>query len=192
VAPDDRKAPPEDEIHVWLAQLDVPGWPRDSELPASERERAGRFGDARRRGRWTASRWALRGVLARYLDQPPAAIELRVAEGGKPALAAPATDLRFNLSHSGELAMVAVAAGREVGVDVQRTGSRPAAFYLAWTQREAIAKCLGSGLWAPLPAGAVSVMQIDAAPGYAAALAIAEEIVPSLRRFDLAPADLEA
>jgi phosphopantetheinyl transferase len=143
------------------------------------------------RDRWVAARWALRGVLTHYLEREPAAIELRYGERGKPALADPDARLRFNLSHSGELALVAVAAGREVGIDVQRTRARPAAFYLAWTQREAIAKCLGTGLWRPLPKSAVSVMQIDAAPGYVAALAIAGEVVPSLRRFDLAPADLE-
>jgi phosphopantetheinyl transferase len=140
--------------------------------------------------RWTAARWALRGVLAHYLDQPPEAIALRIGERGKPALADPGAPLRFNLSHSDELAMVAIGNEREVGIDVQLTGSRPADFYVAWAQREAIAKCLGTGLWAPLPKATVSLLDLDVGPGYAAALAIAGNLVPELRRFSFGPADL--
>jgi 4'-phosphopantetheinyl transferase len=183
--------PPPTTVHLWSACLESGRWPGPGNLPEAERARAARIGGVAR-DRWIAARWALRGALARYLDQPPEEIELRVAELGKPALADPAAELRFNLSHSGELALIAVATGREVGVDVQRTGARAAAYYLAWTQREAIAKCLGSGLWAPLPKGAVSVMQIDAEPGYAAAFAVAGEIVPTIRRFSFAPEDLES
>jgi 4'-phosphopantetheinyl transferase len=183
--------PPSATVHVWSAYVEPGRWPDADDLPEAERARAARMGAAAR-DRWVAARWALRGVLAHYLDRPPETIELRIAERGKPALADPDAFLRFNLSHSGELVLIAVATGREVGVDVQRTGARPAAYYLAWTQQEAIAKCLGSGLWAPLPKASVSVMQIDAQPGYTAALAITGEFVPTLLRFSFAPSDLEA
>jgi 4'-phosphopantetheinyl transferase len=137
------------------------------------------------RQRWTAARWALRRVLGRYLDRDPAGIELSLGERGKPMLAERGTSLRFNLSHSGDLAMIAIGEGREVGVDVQLIGPRPARFYVEWTRREAVAKCHGVGLWAPLPDAPASVAELDAGPGYAAALAVAGGgSMPPLRLFD--------
>jgi 4'-phosphopantetheinyl transferase len=174
----------EQELHVWAGELD--------------RE---------------ASHTALRCVLARYLDEDPAAIEFRVGEHGKPALADPATALRFNLSHSGDLALIAVAEGREVGVDVERIRPRrnllrlaeraldPAAaaavraappedrltaFHTAWTRHEAIAKCHGVGLRGPLPATPVVASSFDAGPDFAAALAVAGKTMPPVKRFALA------
>jgi 4'-phosphopantetheinyl transferase len=164
--------------------------------------------------RWVAARWALRGVLASYLDEEPGAIELRVTEHGKPLLAAAEARLRFNLSHSGELALIAIGAEREVGIDVERIRPRrnllalarralaPAevariesarsqarldAFHAAWARREATAKCFGVGLHAPLPETAVTVLDLHPEPGYAAALAVAGDRVPSLRHFTAAP-----
>lgn len=161
-----------------------------------------------------ASHRALRRVLARYLDTDPEGIELRLGEYGKPALAEPAAALRFNLSHSGGAVMIAVARDREVGVDIERIrprgdllrlteraldpdaaaavrdtppDDRLAAFHAAWTRHEAIAKCHGVGLRAPLPAGPVAVASIDAGPGFAAALAVAAETMPPLRFHTLAP-----
>lgn len=133
-------------------------------------------------------RWALRQVLARYLNEDPAEIELRTGEHGKPALADPAATLRFNLSHSGELALVAVTQGREVGVDVQKIKPhRDIAFYEGWARREAIVKCLGTGLLAPLPPDPVTVRPLEAGPRFAAALAVAGNEVPPLRLFLLPP-----
>lgn len=176
-----RPPPPVDEVHVWRARAD-------------------------REGR------ALREVLARYLDEEPAGIELRRSEHGKPAPADPSSPLRFNLSHSGDLALVAVALGREVGVDLERIDrgrdamrlaeraldpaavaavraappdERAPAFHQAWARREAIAKCLGTGLGAPLPSAPVAACALDVAPGFAAALAVAGDEVPSLRLFRL-------
>jgi 4'-phosphopantetheinyl transferase len=169
--------------------------------------------------RWVAARWALRGVLGRYLEREPAEIELRVGEGGKPALAAPGASLRFNLSRSGNIALVAVAQGLEVGVDVERIEprrnllalarralapaeaarieatppeSRLAAFHAAWTQREAIAKCLGTGLGAPLPDTAVAVSDLDVGPRFAAAIAVAGDAAPAPRYFTIEAAALAA
>lgn len=134
-----------------------------------------------------AARWALRKVLGRYLERDPATIELRFGERGKPMLAKSDGSLHFNLSHSGELALIAIGEEREVGVDVQLLGSRPVAFYADWTRREAVAKCHGTGLWAPLPEAAVAVAELDVGPGYAAAAAVAGEEMPPLRRFEAEP-----
>lgn len=204
-----------EEIHVWRARLDSEGWPGAERLPDEERQRAARLRSPRGRRRWLAARWALREVLGRYLDEDPAAVELRVGEHGKPALAAPRSALRFNLSHSADRALVAVAWGREVGVDVERieprgdllalarrafepaeagaiaelpAADRPAAFHAAWTRREAVAKCLGTGLVAPLPEGAeVQVATLDVGAGYAAAVAVGGAELPSPQQFVVEP-----
>ena len=111
---------------------------------------------------------AVRSVLARYLG---GAVEVEVAPGGKPFVVGGAVS--FNLSHSGALAAVAVAAGREVGVDVQerrpvhrrdgvaRRVMTPGELdrYLAlpgeegldfllwlWARKEALVKATGEGL----------------------------------------------
>lgn len=174
-------------LHVWRARLDAGEWSSAEDLPDAERERAAAMRRAVARRRWVAARWALREVLGRYLERDPAAIELSFGERGKPMLADPAASLRFNLSHSGELALIAIGEGREVGVDVQLIGSRPAQFYAEWAEREAIAKCHGTGLWAPLPDAAVSVAELDAGPDHAAAVAVAGERMPPLERFEAKP-----
>ncbi len=178
-------------------------------LPADERGRAERLQWPRTRRRWIASRWALRAVLARYLEQAAAEVALKTGAHGKPALAQRAAPLRFNLSHSAGRALVAVSADPEVGVDLERIdprrnldalasrllgpeeaaslergpGTAAAAVYAAWTRREARVKCLGVGLGKPLPDRAVSISNIDAGSGYAAALAVTCEAGPQPRRF---------
>jgi len=178
------------EVHVWQARLDSSEWPQCNHLPAAERDRASAIVRPAARERWVASRWALRGVLGRYLERPAAEVELRFGDHGKPALADPGSSLRFNLSHSGELALIVVAIGREVGVDVERVGARPAEFYVEWTRREAIAKCFGTGLGTPAPEAAVTTIELDPEPGFVAAIAAAGQASPQLRRFSAEPASL--
>jgi 4'-phosphopantetheinyl transferase len=166
------------------------------------------------RRRWVAARWALRGVLERYLGEDPEKVELEAESHGKPVLRRAAGPLRFNLSHSRDLALIAVSHGVEVGVDVEwvdpcrdvlalaprALGSaeaedvveahpedRPAIFYAAWTRREAIAKCFGVGLGAPLPELDVAVSAVDAGPGFAAAVAVAGREALPLRSFAIEP-----
>lgn len=178
---------PRGELHVWHASLDSDRWPGPSALPAAERDRAAKLLSAGARRRWVAARWALRGVLGRYLELEPATIDLRLGIRGKPMLAEPDAPLRFNLSHSGELALIAVAGEREVGVDVQLIGAKPGKLYADWTRREAVAKCHGNGLWAPLPDEPVAVATFDAGTGFAAAVAIRGDAVPPLRNFVAEP-----
>jgi 4'-phosphopantetheinyl transferase len=175
-------------LHVWHTELDRGAWPAEDGLPADERERAARIRRPRARRRWVSSRWALRGVLARYLERDPVEVELSFGARGKPMLRAPDEALRFNLSHSRGRALIAVCREREVGVDVERLGQRPEEFYAAWTRHEAIAKCLGVGLGTPLPEQPVAVSPLDAGAGFAAAVAVAGEELPLLRQFSAGPA----
>jgi 4'-phosphopantetheinyl transferase len=189
-----------DGVHIWRAALDEDGWPGLAELPPEERRRAEGFlrqGAARR---WVAARWALRRTLARYLDQPAAEIALEPDERGKPRLRDGDGGLEFNLTHSASLALVAVTAGRPVGVDLEMIAPRenPVAlaerslsaeeaaavraadsaeqlgvFYRAWVRHEARLKCLGTGLGFPAPPGTVAIAAVDVGPEYAAAVAVA-------------------
>lgn len=172
-----------DGVHVWRAALDDPGWPGPERLPTVERERYEAFLRDLPARRWLAARWALRRILEHYLDQPAAAIELEVAERGKPRLRGD-SEFEFNLSHSAGLALVAVTHGRPVGVDVELIASRrPLAFYEDWVRKEARLKCLGVGLGAPPPPAEVAISQLDICPGYAAAVAVAgAEVGPVLCR----------
>jgi 4'-phosphopantetheinyl transferase len=115
---------------------------------------------------------------------------------GKPALAS-GQDLRFNLSHSKEVALLGVTRNAELGVDVEhiradfatediarRFFSRAevevfnalpveeqvAAFFRCWTRKEAYIKAIGKGLSQPL-----DKFDVALAPGVPPALLQAED-----------------
>ncbi len=160
------------EVHVFRLHLA----PRSGRavLSPDERARADRFVFERDRVQFTETRAALRRLLARLLGREPAAIGFTEGPYGKPRLEGPEGErLRFNVSHTGELALLAVALDRDVGVDVERHRAEPnvdelaavvceaperaallalrgsarrAAFYDLWAGKEAVLKALGSGL----------------------------------------------
>jgi 4'-phosphopantetheinyl transferase len=135
-------------------------------LTDAERERASRHAD---RARWIVARAALRIVLAGQLGMHPGDVEFTAGPHGKPEI--PGCPLRFNLSHSGDLALIALTREAEVGVDVERTSRRSRAIertltdaeraaldgedrhvdlLRVWCRKEAMAKAGGGGLgWAP-------------------------------------------
>ncbi|HEX6602937.1 MAG TPA: hypothetical protein VF030_09880 [Solirubrobacterales bacterium] len=133
---------------------------------------------------------ALRRVLAIYLGQGPSQIRLTEGEHGKPRLADPEATLRFNLSHSGEIALVAVSGEVEVGVDVERIRpKRDEDYYWRWASHEAEVKCLGVGLLRArqAPSAPVAVASLLVEPGYAAAVAAAAPEMPPLRGWTFGP-----
>jgi 4'-phosphopantetheinyl transferase len=113
-----------DEVHLWQAPLDLD--PTEIAmlgrcLSPGENARAGRLCFERDRARSTASRAWLRHLLGSYLGEPPAELEFVNDARGKPRLvAAVASGLHFNLSHSEGTAVYAVTRDREVGVDIER------------------------------------------------------------------------
>lgn len=188
-------------VDVWRVDLARDGERERALLSEGERERAARFADPEHGRRWARAHAVLRALLGAYVDTDPGALRFRDGPHGKPRLAG-AGALRFNLSHAGGLALVAVAGDREVGVDVElprgRThhvavvrrilGDAEAArletldpqerereFLRAWVRWEAVLKCRGTGI-----AGADRlhdgpepwVVQLDAGPPAAAALAV--------------------
>lgn len=122
------------------------------------------------------ARELLLAQLSSRLGMPADRVRLRRTASGKPCLA-DASDLRFSVSHSHGVAAVALARGREVGVDVEAIDpaldvdvvirrffpaeeaktllqlsrqDRCAAFFRSWARKEAFAKADGAGLRRPL------------------------------------------
>ncbi|HEY6729935.1 MAG TPA: hypothetical protein VI039_02805 [Solirubrobacterales bacterium] len=133
----------------------------------------------------------LRRVLAVYLGEEPARIQLEKGEHGKPRLAGNEPPLKFNLSHSGDLALVAVSGANEMGVDVERLRpKREADYYWRWACHEAEVKCRGTGLLGDGQAIAepIAVQPLDVDPAYAAAIAVAADELAPLRGWTFDPA----
>jgi len=121
----DRQIEPgEGEIHLWEAPLEVPQEALTTmaeTLDGGERTRAERYRFETHRRQYIAAHGALRRILSQYAGLPPASIRYRYDAFGRPQLA-PEMDpsgLDFSLSHSGELAIVAVAGSGRVGADVE-------------------------------------------------------------------------
>jgi 4'-phosphopantetheinyl transferase len=176
----------EDEVHVWAVQLDGHASViREMALllDDEERGRASRFRRRVDRDRFIVAHAELRRVLARYLRMPADRLRFHRDRFGKPSLAHQ-TALTFNLTHGDSVALIAVARGRPVGVDVERVtpiddafdiaeicfapAERRAlhavpprqvshAFFNCWTRKEAFIKAVGTGFSAPLKAFEVSL-----------------------------------
>lgn len=180
-------------VHVWALALDEPAAAPErwwASLSADERARAERFRFERDRRRFVAAHGQLRALLGRYCGRPAHAVAFTFNAYGKPAV--PDAALSFNLSHSGEVALIAVAAAGRLGVDVEVVradlaglaiaeqfftsaevaelrglpeAERVPAFFNCWTRKEAFVKARGEGLSLPLKDFDVSL-----APGAPAAL----------------------
>ena len=170
-------------VHVVSVPLDdlMPG--ALEVLDDDERARAARFVFDRHRSRFIAAHACLRLLLGQYIGQAPAALRFTAGARGKPRLLDEGTDVRFNLSHSGDRALIAVSVGIEVGVDIEQArpealldlarrffapgevaalealpmAEQPGAFVRGWTRKEAFIKALGDGLSFPLDQFEVSL-----------------------------------
>lgn len=156
------------EVHVWHGTLETSPDP----VSPAEAARARRMRAQRRRREFLVCRGALRRILADLLGIDPRTVPVIEGAHGKPRLeAAGRTPVGFNVSHSGDRFVVAVAMGMEPGVDVERIRPRrsveglsrrffsPAeraevasapdpldAFYRVWTRKEAVIKADGRGV----------------------------------------------
>jgi 4'-phosphopantetheinyl transferase len=169
------------DVQIWKVDIApvataIPGLlPR---LSPDEHERARRFVFDRHRFRYVRTRAALRSILGRHLQMPASEVALRTAPGGKTFLADASASLYFNVSHSSDLALIALTRGGEIGVDLEAVrprvddwvmlaqryfaaeevealegysaAERVQAFFRVWTRKEAIVKLLGDGLRMPL------------------------------------------
>ena len=204
------------EVHVWRVPLD--GFvacddPHLAGLSETERQRASRLRFEADRRRFLGSHGALRAILAMYLGAPPATLLFAEGAHGKPFLQAPAhgRSLRFSLSHSGDLALVAASRGREVGVDLERVrpikdlvgmaarffspverqaldrvapDDRLLAFLATWVRKEAYLKACGEGLLRSLDAFDVTIGDEEQPRLLAVRDRAGDEARWSLRRLD--------
>jgi len=121
------------QVHVWCIPLRRSA-PHCEWLSAEELARAGCFVFPKDRDRYLGSHCQLRKVLARYLQLNPRELVFSVNAYGKPGLVSTGYGpLFFNLSHSGEYALLGVTDIAELGVDVEMI--RPSAATLALAQR---------------------------------------------------------
>jgi 4'-phosphopantetheinyl transferase len=174
------KLPP-NEVHVWKATLDQPQGCYAALLrilSSDERARADRFHFEADRKRHILARGMTRSLVGRILDHPAEVLQFEYNAFGKPALArSHQRTIQFNVSHSGDLVLIALSNNRVLGVDVERMkpdmataeiaarffspgecralAELPAelqcsAFFCCWTRKEAYLKARGDGLSLPL------------------------------------------
>ena len=164
------------EIHIWEFPLAISesAFAMCPELLSEdERARAARFHFQKDARRFVVARASMRSILAGYTRIAARDLRFAYAEQGKPSLAQSAADIRFNLSHAGERAILGIALGREIGVDIEamredvefdklaerffsdqeRQSLRPLspqkkfrAFFRCWTCKESFLKAQGFGL----------------------------------------------
>ncbi|HLW13514.1 MAG TPA: 4'-phosphopantetheinyl transferase superfamily protein [Casimicrobiaceae bacterium] len=165
-------------VRLWWCELRAsPSQLRycDSVLSPGECARAANYGLETLRNRYVIGRALLRLVLGRSLGLPPAEVPIIRGERGRPQLAGDAT-LDFNVSHTGEVALVGTLSDARVGVDVERIDRRintagiaskfltdneraaiapldaesaRRAVLTLWTCKEAMSKATGDALSAP-------------------------------------------
>lgn len=178
------------EIH-WTSGLSFFHAAWEILSPAEQiKARAFRFDPDRQR--YVLSHAALRRILSTSLSLPPRDIPIQQNRLEKPSV----PGVEFNLSHSGDFALVAVSEAAPVGIDIEKIrtdlnltelatrlfspAERTTDFFRIWTRKEAYLKARGAGLSVPLSEFDVSsvtdwhVKNIPAPEGYAAALAVAD------------------
>ncbi len=170
----------ETDVHVWRLSLEQRGATVQGLyqlLSPDEQARADRFHCEDDRRHSIVARACLRMVLGDYLRSDPAGIKFTYSDCGKPRLTGSQGYLKFNLTHSGGLALFAITLVGELGIDIEHlrtdfasddianvffsdteliclnklpTHLRNEAFYNCWTRKEAFLKAKGAGLSLPL------------------------------------------
>lgn len=177
----------EDLVQLWHIELDKLFNIKEINdfLSSDEQERANRFIFDIHRQRYKAAHSAMRYLLSAYLDMQPNEIKFEAGEYGKPYLTN--HPLHFNLSHSGNHALLGVTRDNPIGLDIEVFSKRdyqgiakhsfseteqvllsemsehllPSGFFRIWTQKEAFIKLSGQGLNYPLNAFSVSPRSPD-------------------------------
>jgi 4'-phosphopantetheinyl transferase len=178
-----------DEIQLWRIPLDLPADEVSrlrSVLAPAEQMQAARFRFARDERRFIVRRAVRRQLLASVLEVPPQRLELGTGDNGKPLIntANTVAPLKFNCSHSGDWALIAMTRASELGVDLEQQHDLPdaeelaknyfspreiqawtalpatrkrQAFFDGWSRKEAFLKAIGLGLAFPLNRFSVSL-----------------------------------
>lgn len=170
----------ENEAHIWqisLKQNDEALQISARLLDETEQSKTAKFRFGKDRKNYIAAHGAMREILSLYLEICPQNIEFETNSYGKPFLCGGKSDISFNLSHSGELALLAITKGSKIGVDIELIRAdiaaenlaeqvfstleietwrnlpenfKAKAFFDCWTRKEAFIKAVGKGLSYPL------------------------------------------
>ncbi len=185
LSPPDQPTLGGDEVHLWRVFVDETYTPDLLRLLSpDERARAERYRVEEVQWQFVVCRATLRMLLGSYLNTAPEGLAFRYGAHGKPALAGQFADhpLRFNVSHTEDIVLLAFTQGRETGVDVEHIhpqaqnianhfvsaaekaalaalppAEQETAFFRAWTRKEAFIKARGAGFALPLANFDVSV-----------------------------------
>jgi len=161
-------------VDVWQGRLNLPAEMLGRLallLSADERSKAQAFKFPHLRDRYIAARGMLRQTLAGYLADDPAGLRFVTGDYGKPALAGDA--LHFNVSHTADALLIAIADIADIGVDIETVKphrnldslakrcfsereyrewrqlaeeEQLLVFYRLWTKKEAFVKAVGRGI----------------------------------------------
>lgn len=165
-----------DEIHLWSVSLNKGGKilnELEGVLAPEERQRAQSFHFERDRVRFATARGVLRLLLGGYVGGRPKDLEFQYGAQGKPSLAGEKRSPSFSMAHSQDLALYAIRAEGEIGVDVEHVHAvrdwaaiareyfgaeeydqlacasseeRDGLFFRYWTLKEAVVKATGEGV----------------------------------------------
>lgn len=160
------------DIHILKIEKDQ--YPGDllPYLSAEEKAKASNFVFEKHRNQFILTRAATRRLFSNYLDLPPDQIFFKTNQQGKPSFNLDTT-LQFNISHTDHHILCAIAADRELGIDIEALSfKRPVMaiakrffsnnehaflaalpteqqyheFFKLWTLKEAYVKCTGTGI----------------------------------------------
>ncbi len=169
---------PDNEVHIWLNYLNVHEARIKHLYPLlsdSEKERSERFKFYKHRKAFIASHGFMHTILSYYINSSANEIKFSQAEHGKPSLIKSQNpdNIQFNLSHSNNIAMLAVCKHNSLGIDVEyaerktdwagiskrfftpneqallfklNKDEQKKAFFQIWTRKEAHMKVTGKGL----------------------------------------------
>jgi len=175
---DSDKTLDDSEVHIWLNYLNLHQARLKHLYPllsAAEKERSERFKFYKHRKNYIASHGFLHTVLSYYVDTSANEITFNLGEQGKPSIITEQNsgNIQFNLSHSGNLAILAICKKHQLGIDIEHTDRKADwtgiakrffteneqeiffqldkniqedAFYKIWTRKEAHMKVTGKGL----------------------------------------------
>jgi 4'-phosphopantetheinyl transferase len=175
-------------IDIWEIPLVKMHSQANSLLDEKELARAKRFYFERHRRRFTIARAMLRIILSRYLQEDASQLIFNYTQHGKPQIINHSQAIEFNLSHSQDLALIAVGQQFPLGIDLEFFSARPyddiakhlfsqqelhsflrlpiqqkpQAFFHIWAQKEAFIKACGLGL--AYPTQSFDVPVLPAAP----------------------------
>lgn len=175
-------------VVIWIIDRSIDGWPYQAQmascLTSNEQKRWQRYHFAHDRLRFLKTRYACKRILACYLRCSMQAIDWQLGQYGKPYLTT--SPFEFNLSHSGDYAVLAISRNLVLGIDVEYIDASVAcrelaerffareeitqlqsciqqsdqlrdSFFRIWTAKESIIKALGAGLSLSLTSFAVDI-----------------------------------